>query len=393
MTNGSSMGLWRQRRFWVVFLLLFIATTVIGQTRPVAVASNAIWDAFEAYQANVDAELSKKVLVIEIIAKDYERQFRSTSPLDIDPLARLTALILYQRPQKLVVDLDTSDARFNALRPRVADVIRCLRNAKSCGQRTATAEDREIQEMFDTIVWARDAASPRAGETAFELRPVLGISDPEGRMPFSAAAIARPDDDGRLRHIAPFIPIGHAVFPTVPVAGRPRMDPREAIEDVAELRAHGEPIRLRILPSLRRLAVSEAGEFLTQPANLKDKTVFLGGSYDTRDTFLLTDGAEYPSVEVMAAAAMALAAGDTVKDLPQVVEIAFDVLLALAVAWIHHTWPRWGAVLVVAVAIPGALLGLRSLGYAMGYVLNLVALVIGVSIHQMVSDVTKEPGK
>jgi len=391
--------------FWLEFLILLALTNWLGHTRPVEVASNATWDAVETSMARGKGDA---VHIVEIDKNDYRQLFSATSPLDADPLAKLIASLLAHDPQSLIVDLDTSETKFVTLRRRIAFYLRCLEGCspedgtKFLLERNAPPGESpklepyskllpltsQLDKINKRVIWARGAIPPEREGGNFTLEPVLGASDPcePAGTVCSGAVMLRPDDDGRLRRVRPFLPVGAGYVPALVFAARPgvRPDLRGHVDD-RQADSATEEVRLRFPKYLAGLPVTTAGEFHSRPFSLSGRTVFLGGNYSAADWFYMADGREHPGVEVLAAATLALSKDEHVIEVHPYVEFALDVFVSLVGAVLHFFLrPAFALAMVVSFILIGTGLSV-SLNIALGMILNFVALIVSVGIDQSVS--------
>lgn len=390
-------------RFWVVFAGLLALTYWIGHKRPVEVASLAMWDAIEMGSTPLP-EFDRNSELALISPEDYASMFRGESPLDSDAVAQLLATALHRGAEKVVVDLDTNAEKFVTLQRRIAFLLHCLAQDCSDGKRFAflrerdavalalekrNAEpyralsnlDKELEQVRDRVIWARGAkVVPAKGEhesPTFRPQRVLGQEEP---MAKSAIVLLQADTDGRLRRLRPKFELeAGGVLPAAAVLASSRqLDPENFQE---------EEIRPRLLAYLGRIHSTLASAFLTETTPLLNKTVFLGGNYSMADSFYMADGREHWGVEVIAAASRALAEPEEagiVSEIGWRAEWTIKILLAFLVAFVHHYVRPLAALLLMALVLISFALAAATVGLAIGFILNLAGLMLGLGVEQSV---------
>ena len=138
----AARGLQRQRAAIAVSSLLLLAVGCTGTSHRIA--------------ADIEATLAPAVpqqlrtVLVSIGADDYQRLFRGTSPLDVQPLQKLVSRIMAGGPAVLGVDIDTSAPPFATL-PQALDTA-----------------------ALGRIVWGRDIAQTSDVDAPPAPRPFLG---------------------------------------------------------------------------------------------------------------------------------------------------------------------------------------------------------------------------
>lgn len=377
--------------------ILLLLTRLIGHTRPIEHASRVMWDAIES-ALTPDSPPRPDVLLVTISAPDYQFLFRNASPLDGDALAQLLAKIMASSPKRIFVDLDTADSKFAHLPLRIAYSLRCLRQGCPTGAYRREADSLcsaseaapyspvalavELAEVSELVVWAQGIRIGNSGESE-GLLPVLGaLAHAKGGV-----VALQADSDGRVRELPEDLP--HPPLPFWELAARD-LGPETHADAVSH--RHARP---RLLPLLRPGVIPEisAGEFLVKGAgNLSKKVVFLGGQYSAADRFYMADGLMHAGVTVLAAAAIATAQNDFVKEFDG---LEWSVKLALALCvWYgnHHFHNPW-----VKLAFVFGLLGLTcvvavALAFQFGSILSLGGLLFAILLEQSVEG-TVEHGQ
>lgn len=377
----------QKARFLVVFGLMLWATWYLGHLRPVEVASNAVWDAIELEVARRNPDLRERVEIIEITDGDYKSLFKEISPLDPVPLARLVAMVLHQQnkdsdTEKVILDIDTSGKQFDDLATTIALLLNCL-DEEGCANPSEGPAKQFVDRVKTRVLFARGATPQADGET-FSLRHVLGTKGQlSAHIAHSAPVILRPDLDGRLRRIKPYIKVGNDAVVSMSVAAQPGLSIENALATAGKW-GNGREIRLALLPYLTQLRATAAGEFLTGPHSLTGKTVFIGGRYSAADEFYMADGRQHSGVHVLAAASLALADGEDIYEAPPAIEFTLKVLLAVLVTVIHHWLRPVAAFGLTGLGMTALVTAAASAGFALGFVLNMAAFLVGIGLEQSV---------
>lgn len=407
--GGEKRGYIPRLRYWSIFLAAFIVSYGIGALPPVDQASALIWDGVESLLMTRDRTLDDDVRVVLVSEAEFESWFAGQSPLDRSKLAAVLVQILQKDPARVFVDLETKPSEMTELLSEIARIAEIMGAAFS------------LAEIEDKLVWADapvdwpsdqraldqlDAKERVCAQPMFlQTEPDNGYLESNSRAkrngPFGARSIAAlgPALDGRTREVC-------TCFTRIDNRESPRLHP-EPVETfifkgakqvysaasncgstvcsaptfsfTSELCEPVQPRFLAILPLPARTIISLEELLAGNGSGLKGKVVFLGGDYFSRDRFYLPDGNEYPGVEVLAAASMAIALGQTIENW-LIVDIAAGIVMGLLVSFLIFRFRPWHAFgLSVLAALFGCAFFVR-LSFELGSILSVAGVMLGVGI-------------
>ena len=329
--------------------LLIAIGWLIGHARPIEHASRVLWDATELAFGR-ELEGKDHVSLVTISAKEYAEMFDASSPLDPDRLAALIAKTLGAEPKRLYVDIDTSAARFRDLDIRIAYYLAC-NSSKGCpaGKFSTFAEDRcrpaakpsgpmvladllreQIETVNKVVRWARAVELNEDGQYVGPAL-VLGGADVAERAGLVAV---RPSTDGRVRDF-PILPL--PALWQLAARDLAELEPRLA-EKMSNVKLTERPVFLAAFRDPRFTETSASNLMTGETAKLKGKVVFLGGRYDRADAFYLGDGQPHPGVTLLAAASLAHANAEFVREGP-VFELMAKIALGLMILIVNQFSP------------------------------------------------------
>ncbi len=203
---------------------------------------------------------AQHTVLVTITPDEYRTEFGRISPLKPDRLGTAVRNLLKLSPKLLAVDLDTSDERFRTL----------AREFRNSG-----------------VIWAR-GLTREAGATV----PGGFLGNPSDENALAGIAAFKRDPDWSLRKLDACIKVGDATMRTF----------HRAIFVAAE-KVSGpvcEMYRIPLTPyRFQTLTLTEAEN---AHANLSNKIVILGGTYDDRDIHPTRGGSEVYGVEIVGSA-------------------------------------------------------------------------------------------
>jgi len=345
--------------------------------------SSALLDSFYIL---TQRDTASTVAVVDITDEDYRQLFQETSPLDPRLLYDLVDTIARFRPLAIGVDLDTSAAVFQSLRPPTG---------------------------WPPVVWAVGAQQRRGAAGSPDEPPVAGVLNPlhsEEPDLIMDSVLGRPwseplrvglsifllDPDNTVRRYSRSYRVstadGHTrTVETLPsalsrAAGRPQ-GPLESSRPVLIRFPHPTSASARLPASFVLHALSQhvATPHRPWPKLLdlfKDRVVLIGGTYQAaRDSFSTPYG-PMSGVDLVAAAVGTEFAGGGMDEVQRVFMLMLDAALAVLLIYFGYSLSLRLMLTCDVVAI-AAVTALSFFAFSSGlFWLNTTPLLVAVMLHQ-----------
>jgi CHASE2 domain-containing sensor protein len=308
-------------RFLISLVILMLVSSHLGH---LWVFEYPGFITLDAFAANSPAKTAKYCRIVKIDSEDYNQYFGGVSPLDHDKLKCAIEKLLELGPAVIVVDFDTSAAKF-----------------------------ADLTSLGDRIVWARGADVDAKGRVTPQ--PVLGVQS----GPFmSGLALFPRDPDWTVRESPRYVLAnGKDPMPTLPwaavedfcrttsAAPCPTIQKLSATPDgeggVLDLQVFRNRYKFDSLNLQDLVFADKTGQQACVSAwqgqkpsldnPLKDEIVFLGGYYSTGDVHPTPFGTQ-PGVELVAAAAEADLGPSNSTEMGTVGMYFLKILLGIGVA-------------------------------------------------------------
>jgi len=360
------------------------------------------------------AEMSKKIVIVEITEDDYQQRFEGTSPLDKLKLLELIRAVQKYNPRVIGVDIDTNDWNAACRRGRggAQCVQQCAEFDKVLGELRAAAEpNAEAGNLGTAIVWA---AVPRTLDPPLELKPGLG-SAPLGRD-WQGIPRFPVDEDGSVRHFDGRVEIkktadgcpegvdkvGEACY--LPTFARAIVEayghkPRITADEQVVFNFHGDRYRFPIIDAKQFFPEQVANETRTKEeiasenaaidrsrmGQFADQVVLIGGGFpEARDEYFTPRG-PMQGVELNALAIQTDLDGGAIRDFTKAWELLIDFAVSLFVVGMFYLYEQrpWKAVGMSFLVVPAALVSSLVLFNSLAYWFNFIPVAAGVFVHQL----------
>lgn len=275
----------------------------------------------DAFVRAGNKELAPHISIVKIDNADYDHLFEGKSPLPIKPFQSLLDKICAAKPELIVVDIDTASKDFQSLKTECG--VEIIWGVAAAVVEHETSWGNAIVNFF------RWAFLPGHEEHEIKVSGVLGNHDTHSRKDVGVPLFPI-DEDGVVRKFFPEMkPKGGEPIPSLALAAR---------ESYCHKHPCGKaPQHEVILPFKSRYAfpVNNAATIMnTDPKGLsevlKDKVVFLGGTYSgARDDYQTPLGI-MPGLELNAHT-FAAAVDGGIEEVNRWFAIALDVIAAILI--------------------------------------------------------------
>lgn len=356
-TEPSAHSFWRQLlRASPVILSVTLLVAFVHHTPLVLPFDSAALDSLILLRR---PQPSVNVVIVGIDDDDYEKIFKSTSPLNPDRLWELLDAIAVASPAVIGVDIDTSHE----------EVYR----------------DFDVRDHWGQVVWARGAKVTYHGRgTSIEPLPILG-----GKIRTAGVALLPRDSDGLVRYYQPVLQTVEGSQPSFAreIArsyGR-SVDAPVSPDGKLLLNFLGDRYQFPIYSAGAILKAAEGPAWETDGARLlKGKIVLVGGRYSAaRDLHMTPLGAMY-GVELTAQAVESIVERGGIRVAHGVLMTLMEILIGVLLVWIHHRFDLGAALLISLLVIPFFLfLGSYVAFSTLAFWGNFVPIFLAVLIHQL----------
>jgi CHASE2 domain-containing sensor protein len=301
---------------------------------------------------------SKQLVIVSITNSDYEKLFKSTSPLDPSRLQGIIQAVASGKPRVIGVDIDTSDSRFKGV---------------------------QIDAQWPPIVWA--SVPEESDRDRFTLQPVLG-----GAPAVLTGVALLPTQQNEVRDYLRRVVTDHGTVDSFPMAvvrvyreqlptetiSLPEDSQNEVLLDFWGLQRHGHRFDTY---SASNVLLGARGPGWSTEGILTGKIVLLGGAYELGRDQYQTPVGEMSGTEILAEAIETELHGGGVRPPSGSLLLFINAFVGAALILVYEEWGfATGAVSnVVAALILPPLMSLACFGstrYSIIFVLMPVAILI-----------------
>lgn len=322
VTKGRDSFWWRLFKAVPIFTLTLLLTFILSR--------EGVFRQLETNALDTQMRLSEpsqvrdNVVIVSITDGDYKKLFKGRSPLDPGTLKSIIDAIALGRPKVIGVDIDTSAAQFQELRP---------------------------EPSWPPVIWARTGAYSNI-DKRFHLFDVLGGQNP----PQSGLVSIKQDSDGALRRYSRAYDADEGEAPSLP-----RLVATQFRPDVARVKGTKEDLFIQFAGHKRedrffRVDASNILAWANDPSRIdneliKDRIVLLGGEYAASDEYDTPLG-WMSGVEVLAFATQTELLGSDVKPASRLSIVLLQVFDGFILLLLFQQFRPAKAIILSLVAIP-----------------------------------------
>ena len=360
--------------FGIGFLVVFAAAILTYLCRDFEFMNRMEMTNLDSWVSFQNPEPRSEIVVVEITAEEYGSLFHATSPLKPSSLAILVWAIAHSSPKVIGIDMDTT-----AWPREIRDRVR---------RYTVTREQGKATRI--PVVWALGGYS----ESGLFALDQIANSNPEDCFAVPASI---EDTDGIVRRY----------FPEV-VADKKRwrgfqraiLDASQGHQETCGVTdARGEavaPVKINFRGGRAAFAHITAsvvlGAAFTEAWRadnpLRGRIVLLGGAYHAARDRYLTPVGIMTGVDIAAHTVRSAAPGGSIKDVPEIVFLAVDLLVGIGLVIIAFFTETLWALVGTVVAVPVvAVIASFAVYQSFGYFASFIPMLLGVFFHSLIEHI------
>ena len=308
------------------------------------------------------------VVMIGISDDDYQRTFGAKSPLDCGHVKEILDAILAGKPRMVGVDLETASGDFSCLRLD------------------------QLSPDAPPIVWAQDAVRDPPN-TAFTPMPVLNGAT---RRPLDLAGIVQfpVDADGVIRRYARHLATTQGAAASFPWLVAKTACAKGCAACCTESESGAEMLRLNFAGdrfnftplSVQPMLMSARSEGWATAGPLRDRIVLVGGDYRAARDRHATPIGERSGLQLLAQSIESELQHRGIRTLNWAIAFVLDLVAGFLLVAVHLRFERRPAITLVTSLVLMPVLALVSSRIAFATLslwFNFVPLVVSVVIHQL----------